>query len=106
MQRTHSNGGMYLCSGEENVIRYVADSAGYNAQSDSRKDVGIVTLSGVEGASICQRHLMKGTSTSKDAPTLVKERRRSEFTSLMIIKIKNNDGKGKACKNVVLLYML
>lgn len=97
MRRTQSNGGTYLCGGEENVIRYVADSAGYNAQSDSREDVGIVTLSGVEGAPICQRHLIKGTSTSKDAPALVKEKKRVHFI---------NDGKGKPCKNVVLLYML
>lgn len=65
----------YLCCGEEDVIRYVSYSAGYDTQSNSREDVGIVSLSGVEGASVSQHHLIKRTSTGKDAPALVTEGR-------------------------------
>lgn len=67
---------MYLCCGEEDVIRYVAHSAGYNPQSNSREDIGVVSLPGVEGAPINQRHLVEGASTSKDAPTLIAEKKR------------------------------
>lgn len=61
----------YLCCGEEDVIRYVAHSTGYNSQSDSREDISVVSLPGVEGTSISQRHLVERTSTSKDAPALI-----------------------------------
>lgn len=66
----------YLCSGEEDIIRYVAHSTGYNTQSNSWEDVGVVALPREEGASISQHHLVKGTTTGKDAPTLMTDRRR------------------------------
>lgn len=63
----------YLCCGEEDIIRYVAHSTGYNTQSNSREDVGVVSLAGVERASISQHHLVKRTSAGKDAPALITE---------------------------------
>lgn len=65
-----TEGDKYLCCGEEDIIRYVAHSTGDNAQSNSREDVGVVSLARVEGASISQHHLVKWASTGKDAPAL------------------------------------
>lgn len=64
----------HLCCGEEDVVRYVAHSTRYDTQSDSREDVGVVSLAGVEGASVGQRHLGKRTSTGKDATALKTDR--------------------------------
>lgn len=64
----------YLCCGEEDVIRYVAHSTGYNTQSNSREDVSVVSLPGVKGTSISQRHFVEWTPTSEDAPALLIER--------------------------------
>lgn len=68
----------YLRCGEEDVVRYVAYSAGYDTQSDSREDVGVVSLAGVEGAAVSQRHLVERTSTGENAPALKKSREEEE----------------------------
>lgn len=64
VRRTH------LCCGEEDVIGYVAHTTGYNTQSDSREDVGVVSLPGVEGTSISQRHLVERAPAGEDASAL------------------------------------
>lgn len=69
-----SNWWKYLCCGEEDVIRYVAHSAGHDTQSDPGEDVGVVSLPGVEGASISQRHLVEWTSAGEDTSALIKKR--------------------------------
>lgn len=51
----------------------MAHSTRYDTQRDSREDVGVVSLARVEGASIGQRHLVKRTSTGKDAAALITE---------------------------------
>lgn len=63
----------HLCCGQENIIRYVAHATGDNAQSHSGEDVGVVSLAGVEGTAVRQYHLIKWTSTGKNAPALVAE---------------------------------
>lgn len=65
---------LYLCSGEEDVVRYVAHSAGDNTQSHSREYISVVPLPGKEGASVGQRHLLERTPAGKDASPLIKER--------------------------------
>lgn len=51
----------------------MADSAGYNTQSDPGEDVGVVSLPGEEGASVGQDHLVERTPAGKDASALIKE---------------------------------
>lgn len=51
----------------------MAHTAGYDAQSHSREDVGVVSLAGVKGPAVRQHHLIKGTSTGKNAPALTAE---------------------------------
>lgn len=63
----------HLCCGQENIVRYVAHATGYNAQGHSREDVGVVSLAGVKGPAVGQHHLIKGTSTGKNAPALTAE---------------------------------
>lgn len=67
--------GENLSCGEEDVVRYVAHSAGYDSQSNSGEDIGVVALSWVEGASIRQCHFVEWTSAGKDAPALETQRR-------------------------------
>lgn len=61
----------HLCSGEEDIIRYVAHTTGDDTQSHSWEHVGVVSLSGVEGTTIGQRHLVEWTSAGKDASALI-----------------------------------
>lgn len=63
----------HLCGGEEDVVRYVANSAGYDAQSHSGEYIGVVSLSGVEAPPISQRHLAERTPAGEDAPPLIKK---------------------------------
>lgn len=51
----------------------MAHATGYNAQSHPGEDVGVVSLAGVEGATIRQSHLVKRTSTGKNAAALAAE---------------------------------
>lgn len=60
-----------LCSGEEDVIRDVANSAGDDAQGHPGEHVGVVSLSGIERASVGQRHLAERTPASEDPATLI-----------------------------------
>lgn len=63
----------HLCCGQENIVRYVAYTTGYHPQSHSGEDVGVVSLAGVEGATVRQHHLIKWTPAGKNAPALVAE---------------------------------
>lgn len=65
----------YLRCGEEHIVRYMSHSTGYNTQSNAGEDVGVVSLAGVEGASVRQLHLVERTPAGKDAATLTTERR-------------------------------
>lgn len=51
----------------------MAYTAGYHPQSHSGEDVGVVSLAGVEGATVRQHHLIKRTSAGKNAAALVAE---------------------------------
>lgn len=58
----------------------MAHTTGYDAQSHSREDVGVVSLAGVKGPAVRQHHLIKGTSTGKNAPALAAEEDRNICT--------------------------
>lgn len=60
----------------------MSHSTGYNTQSHAREDVGVVSLAGVEGASVRQLHLVKRTPAGKDAAALTTEERRRENVCL------------------------
>lgn len=61
---------LHLCCGKENFLWDVAHTTGDDSQCYTGKHVSVVSLTGIEGASIWQSHLFKGASTSKYTPTL------------------------------------
>lgn len=63
----------HLCSGKEDVVRYVANPTRDDTQSHPGKHVGVVALPRVEGAPVSQGHLVEGASAGKDAPALMRE---------------------------------
>lgn len=63
-------GQCYLCRQEEDLIWDVPDPAGDDAQSHSRKHIGVVSLSRNEGPAILQGDTLKRTSAGKDPSAL------------------------------------
>lgn len=60
----------YLCCGEEDVLADVSHGAGGHPQADTREDVGVVSLAGVEGPPIRQRDRVERAAAGEDASTL------------------------------------
>lgn len=52
----------------------MTDATGCDAETNTRKDIGIISLTRVEDLSIWQHDWVKRTATGKDAPSLVQYR--------------------------------
>lgn len=59
-----------LCCTEEDFLCYVSDGAGSDTQAHPREDVGIVSLTGMEGPPVRQRDGVERAPAGEDAPTL------------------------------------
>lgn len=61
---------LYLGCNKEHLLTNMSDSTRYDSKANTRKDVGVVPLSGVERPAIRECDWVKWTTTGKDAPPL------------------------------------